>query len=157
VYLLAESEGNPGDGDRIIAQSDHALKLDYPNDVKAYIEHLRDLGLEQVDLQAEEQRKLNIRAMGSGSHLLSFLAQQDAKGWRRMTIAEYTFSGTEGYFSVDHRDRGNILKVENEQLTANVTVEDVKKFEKAIANIRDTHRKLNRNKVNRSSGLSIGD
>jgi conjugative relaxase-like TrwC/TraI family protein len=145
------------DPNRVLAQSDHALTLNHPNDVKAYVERLKDLGLEQVEFQAEEQRKLNIRAMGSGSHLLSFLAQQDATGWRRMTIAEYTFSGTEGYFSVDHRDRGNILKVENEQLTANVTVEDVKKFEKAIANIRDTHRKLNRSKVNRSSGLEMGD
>jgi hypothetical protein len=145
------------DPNRVLAQSDHALTLGNPNDVKAYVERLKDLGLEQAKFQAEEQHKLNIRAMGSGSHLLSFLAQKDSTGWRRMTIAEYTFSGTEGYFSVDHRDRGNILKVENEQLTANVTVEDVKKFEKAIANIRDTHKKLNRNRVNRSSGLSIGD
>ena len=156
VYLLATARGL--ESASILAQSDQALQLHSPDEVENYVERLQGLGLEQVQRQAEAeaQHKLNVRAMGSSSHLLSFLAQKDASGWRRFTIAEYTLSGTEGYFSVDHTERGNILRVVNDQLTANVTTEDVRKFEKAIENIIETQR-LNRRPPERSGGFGIGE
>ena len=156
IHLLATARDL--DSASILAQSDQALQLHSPDEVENYVERLQGLGLEQVQRQAEAeaQHKLNVRAMGSSSHLLSFLAQKDASGWRRFTIAEYTLSGTEGYFSVDHTERGNILRVVNDQLTANVTTEDVRKFEKAIENIIETQR-LNRRPPERSGGFGIGE
>ena len=155
VHLLATARGL--ESASILAQSNQALQLHSPDEVENYVERLQGLGLEQVQRQAEAQHNLSVRAMGSSSHLLSFLAQKDSTGWRRLTIAEYTLSGTEGYFSVDHSDRGNILKVVNDQLTANVTAQDVQKFEKAIENVRERHQKMNRGQVNRAKGFEIGD
>ena len=155
IHLLATARDL--DSASILAQSDQALQLYSPDEVENYVERLQGLGLEQVQRQAEAQHNLSVRAMGSSSHLLSFLAQKDASGWRRLTIAEYTLSGTEGYFSVDHTERGNILRVVNDQLSANVTAEDVRKFEKAIENVRERHQKMNRGQVNHAKGFEIGD
>lgn len=41
VYLIAEQEGQPGDGDRLIAQSDRARSLPNPQEVLAYIESIK--------------------------------------------------------------------------------------------------------------------
>ena len=41
VFLMAEQAGNPGDGDRLIAQSDHARTLSNPQEVQAYVERVK--------------------------------------------------------------------------------------------------------------------
>jgi conjugative relaxase-like TrwC/TraI family protein len=41
IHWIGDNEGQLGDGDRLIAQSDHARSLSNPQDVLAYVEHIR--------------------------------------------------------------------------------------------------------------------
>ena len=41
VFLIAEQQGTPGDGDRLIAQSDHARSLASPQEAQAYVTLIR--------------------------------------------------------------------------------------------------------------------
>ena len=63
VYLTAEREGNPGDRDRLIAQSDHALSLHDKQAVSAYVEHIKAEAPLYLQRMSEQLDKANHRRL----------------------------------------------------------------------------------------------
>ena len=63
VYLTAEREGNPGDGDRLIAQSDHTLSLQSKQAVSAYVEHIKAEAPLYLQRMSEQMDKANYRRL----------------------------------------------------------------------------------------------
>ena len=54
VYLLAIERGEPKDGERFLSQSDHARTLKTPQEITAYIAHIKD----QVPQYLQQQREV---------------------------------------------------------------------------------------------------
>ena len=63
VYLTAEREGSPSDGDRLIAQSDHAFSLHNKQAVSAYVEHIKTEAPLYLQRMSEQLDKANHRRL----------------------------------------------------------------------------------------------
>jgi conjugative relaxase-like TrwC/TraI family protein len=125
VYKTAIEKGDLQDGERFLRQSDRARSFSSLGAVQEYIEQVK------ASVQGN-QNELNCRAAKASMWLIGRFGELQQNGFKDWSVENYVYSMDQNSLRVFCQDRNRvILEYKDAELTGEVSMNDVEKFERA--------------------------